>query len=191
MYQSYYACRHHYPLSNIEEYKILEHENCYELQLKLYVLGETPDEIHLLTEAKTNEFFGDYRMGTKATSMEIHGIKRLYSGKAYDHNKDNIDVTFVVESGDMLLFEVELEEEIVSTEGNETSTIRIDINKQTLAHGLYTTFSEDYDIGDDINPETASIDVEEIVPYLVTHRHQFTDMSEEYRMSYALRGEAI
>ena len=80
----------------------------------------------------------------------------------------------------MLLFEIKLEKEISSKEGNKTSTIRIDINIDTLTNRIFMTLSEDYAIFDDIDPETASIDIEEIVPFLVSTRHQYCDMTEEY-----------
>lgn len=194
IYTTYYNCRHLSPLHNVKEYKVADHNSHYSIDLKLYVLGTSIDEVHLLVESKLNQFFTSERLGITVLGIDIHGIKVIHTTKTYDHNKDNIDVNFVVVKGDMLLFEIELEDEVVSTEDDETSTIRIDINKDTLTHGIYTTFSEDYDIGANIDPESASIDVEEIVPYLVTHRHQFCDMTEEYDASYAERraqGEAV
>lgn len=194
IYTAYYNCSFLSPLHNVAEYKVTERIEHFSIDLKLYVLGANVDEVHLLVESKMNQFFTSERLGTTVKGIDVHGVKPLYSGKTYAHNKDNIDVNFVVEKDNMLLFEIELDDEVTSTEDEETSTIRIDINKETLAHGLYTTFSEDYDIGADISPESASIDVEEIVPYLVSHRHQFCDMTEEYNASYAERraqGEAV
>lgn len=188
IYTNYYNCRHRSPLHNVESYKVVEHNDHFSLDSKLFVLGTSPEEVHLMVEAKSNEFFTNQVLGSTVQGIDIHSVKLLHSGKIYDHTKDNIDVSWVVDHRNMLLFEVELEDEIESSEGNETSTIRIDVNKETLAHGIYTTFSEDYDIGDEIDPELASIDVEEIVPFLVTHRHQFSDATKEYRDSYAERG---
>lgn len=194
IYTTYYNCRHLNPLYNVIDYKIADHHSRYSIDLKLYVLGTSLDEVHLLVESKLNEFFTSERLGATVQGIDIHGVKVIHTTRTYRHNKDNIDVNFVVVKGDMLLFEIELEDEVVSTEDDETSTIRIDINKNTLAHGIYTTFSEDYDIGADIDPESASIDVEEIVPFLMTTRHQYEDMTEVYDASYAerrARGEVV
>lgn len=194
LYTSYYNCRHLSPLHNVITYKVNEHDDHHELNLKLYILGESEEYVHLLTESKSNEFFTTDRLQAVVQGITIHSVKPLFSGKAYVHNKDNIDVNFVVDAEKEFRFEVELEEEIESTEGNETSTIRIDINKETLAHGLFTTFSDDYDIGDEVDPESCNIDVEEIVPYLISHRHQFSDMTAEYNESYEnrrLSGELV
>lgn len=188
IYTKYYNSRHRSPLHNVQSYKVTEHNEYFSLDLELFVLGTSIDEVHLMVDAKSNEFYTSDRLGTDVLGIDIISVKLLHSGKTYDHTKDNIDVSWVVDHRDMYLFEIELDQEIESSEGNETSTIRIDVNKETLAHGLYTTFSEDYDIGDEINPELASIDVEEIVPFLVTHRHQFHDMTQEYRQSYMERG---
>lgn len=180
IYTIYYNCRHLSPLHNVKEYKVADHNSHYSIDLKLYVLGTSIDEVHLLVESKLNEFFTSERLGSTVQGIDIHGVKVLHITKTYDHNKDNIVVNFVVVKGDMFLFEIKLENEISSKEGNKTSIIRIDINKDTLTNRIFTTLSEDYAIFDDIDPETASIDIEEIVPFLVTHRHQYCDMTEEY-----------
>ena len=180
IYMTYYNCRHLNPLYNDMDYRIVDHYSHYSIDLKLYVLGTSVDEVHLLVESKLNEFFTSERLGATVKGIDIHGVKVLHATRTYHHNKDNIDVNFVVVKGNMLLFEIKLEKEVSSKEGNKTSTIRIDINKDTLTNRIFTTLSEDYAIFDDIDPETASIDIEEIVPFLVSTRHQYYDMTEEY-----------
>ncbi|MGF0347668.1 hypothetical protein ACQR3P_28925 [Rhodococcus sp. IEGM1300] len=182
---------------NLTDYKVYDMEGSgFEIVMDLLVFSNSPDEAHLLVESKMTSFLaeGDFFGQFDVSSFAVESSTRLNHYTEYTHTKDNIDVDWFVETDKQYLFEVTLEDEVTSVEDYEVDTIRIDIDKETMAFAAYVTYSEDYDVAEEIDTDTQSIDMQEIVPHLFHFRHNYLNVTDEYNESYAERrakGEAV
>lgn len=176
---------------NMADYKVYElEEGGFEIVADLIAFAYSPEEAHLLVESKMDKFLsaGEFLEGFVVSAFAIESVSRMKHYTEFTHTKDNISVNWTVETDKFFLFEVELEEEVTSVEDYEVDTVRFDIDKETLAFNIYVTNSEDYDISEEIDPDSQSIDVQEIIPHLIHFRHNYPDQREDYNRSYEERG---
>lgn len=182
---------------NLTDYKVYEMEaGGFEIVADFIVFANSAEEAYLIVESKMDTFLptGDFLIGFSVTTFFIESVSRAKHYTEYTHTKDNIDVKWFVETEKYFLFEVTLEDEVTSVEDYEVDTVRFDIDKETLSFNIYVTNSEDYDISEEIDPKTQSIDVEEIIPHLIHFRHNYSNLTEEYNQSYEerrLKGELV
>lgn len=176
---------------NLADYKVYEAEDGgFEIVADFIAFANSPEEAHLVVESKMDTFLstGEFLTGFTVSAFFIESVSRMKHYTEYKHTKDNIDVNWFVETDKYFLFEVQLEEEVTSVEDYEVDTIRFDIDKETLSFGLYVTNSEDYDISEEIDADSQSIDVQEIIPHLLHFRYNYPNQEEDYNRSYEERG---